>query len=314
MDKNNIGKQQNGKTPSEGSKPKNKRKRRKRSATGERNYVCGCGKAYLSYPALYTHVKNKHEGTFPEGSILKKLVKPEDEINDYVTAEKQSYENEVRGFLRRLEGAASDLESNDERIENDKILRNFPEEYLKELSQFKVFKQTLEKRLNDHYKNQGQVTQLINNMGNQGIKKQRNDNQKPTCDEILSDFIIEFSGFITPRFCKEFLVFVCLLRKAYNEHGGTLKSRNLRLETDDRFEKDFCTGTDIGYLPELANIFISEFFPEYYESELKNTERLIYLGLSDEVLINLIYLFKFFCNWLLINDYTVLKLEINTDP
>lgn len=28
--------------------------------------------AYLSYPALYTHVRNKHEGTFPEGSKSQK--------------------------------------------------------------------------------------------------------------------------------------------------------------------------------------------------------------------------------------------------
>lgn len=44
---------------------KNKKKRRPRSAAGAWNYLCGCGKAYLSYPALYTHVKNKHTGIFP---------------------------------------------------------------------------------------------------------------------------------------------------------------------------------------------------------------------------------------------------------
>lgn len=27
-----------------------------------RNYVCSCGKDYLSYAALFTHVKQKHEG------------------------------------------------------------------------------------------------------------------------------------------------------------------------------------------------------------------------------------------------------------
>ena len=44
---------------------KSKKRRRPRSAAGARNYLCGCGKAYLSYPALYTHVKNKHTGIFP---------------------------------------------------------------------------------------------------------------------------------------------------------------------------------------------------------------------------------------------------------
>ena len=27
-----------------------------------RNHLCGCGKEYLSYPALYTHIKQKHGG------------------------------------------------------------------------------------------------------------------------------------------------------------------------------------------------------------------------------------------------------------
>ena len=51
-----------------------KRKRRARAAGGDRNYACGCGKAYLSYPALYTHVKNKHGGIFPIGSNAKRKI------------------------------------------------------------------------------------------------------------------------------------------------------------------------------------------------------------------------------------------------
>ena len=29
---------------------------------GKREYGCPCGKTYLSYPALFTHVKQKHDG------------------------------------------------------------------------------------------------------------------------------------------------------------------------------------------------------------------------------------------------------------
>lgn len=31
----------------------------------ERPYKCPCGKSYLSYPALFTHVKQKHQGNVP---------------------------------------------------------------------------------------------------------------------------------------------------------------------------------------------------------------------------------------------------------
>lgn len=44
------------------------KKRRAKGEAGEGNYVCGCGKAYLSYPALYTHIKTKHDGITPSGT------------------------------------------------------------------------------------------------------------------------------------------------------------------------------------------------------------------------------------------------------
>ena len=31
-------------------------------AAGSRDYICPCGKSYLSYPALFTHIKQKHDG------------------------------------------------------------------------------------------------------------------------------------------------------------------------------------------------------------------------------------------------------------
>ena len=47
-----------------------KNKRRSKKDNAGRNYVCGCGKNYLSYPALYTHIKNKHDGVAPPNSTL----------------------------------------------------------------------------------------------------------------------------------------------------------------------------------------------------------------------------------------------------
>lgn len=44
------------------------KKKRARANVGDRNYTCGCGKAYLSYPALYTHIKTKHDGVTPSGT------------------------------------------------------------------------------------------------------------------------------------------------------------------------------------------------------------------------------------------------------
>ncbi len=53
--------------PAAGTLPPAKKRRSKHEQSG-RNYVCGCGKTYLSYPALYTHVKTKHNGSNPSGT------------------------------------------------------------------------------------------------------------------------------------------------------------------------------------------------------------------------------------------------------
>ena len=45
-----------------------KQKRRSKNDSMGRDYVCGCGKTYLSYPALYTHIKTKHNGKTPDGT------------------------------------------------------------------------------------------------------------------------------------------------------------------------------------------------------------------------------------------------------
>ena len=35
--------------------------RRTRRDRQSRDFLCGCGKAYLSYPALHTHIKKHHD-------------------------------------------------------------------------------------------------------------------------------------------------------------------------------------------------------------------------------------------------------------
>jgi hypothetical protein len=52
----------------EEEKPTTKSKRRSKNDPNGRSYKCGCGKMYLSYPALYTHIKTKHDSINPEGT------------------------------------------------------------------------------------------------------------------------------------------------------------------------------------------------------------------------------------------------------
>ena len=58
----------NGSGPSSSKDPKSKTKRRSKNDNSGRDFVCGCKKRYLSYPALYTHIKQKHNGITPPGT------------------------------------------------------------------------------------------------------------------------------------------------------------------------------------------------------------------------------------------------------
>lgn len=51
-----------------GNDARQKAKRRSKNDGDDRNFTCGCGKSYLSYPALYTHIKTKHDGVAPAGT------------------------------------------------------------------------------------------------------------------------------------------------------------------------------------------------------------------------------------------------------
>jgi hypothetical protein len=66
----------------EGTGFEGKRRSRKTQKEGEgapEVFRCGCGKTYMSYPALYTHAKVKHSGIYPEGTytgVKKKQGRP----------------------------------------------------------------------------------------------------------------------------------------------------------------------------------------------------------------------------------------------
>ncbi len=58
-------------SPSASDQPgdqRQKHKRRSKHDLSGRDFRCGCGKRYLSYPALYTHIKTKHAGHNPNGT------------------------------------------------------------------------------------------------------------------------------------------------------------------------------------------------------------------------------------------------------
>ena len=98
-----------------------KHKRRKRDDLMNRNYTCGCGKSYLSYPALYTHLKQKHNGKQPFGTILPSSLrgrKPKNVKEESNSSTKENEEGERNDeekfddFIGHLNSYSSFLKNN----------------------------------------------------------------------------------------------------------------------------------------------------------------------------------------------------------
>lgn len=47
-----------------------KKKRRSKLLDQGEQFRCGCGKSYLSYAALFTHLKNSHDKITPPGTNI----------------------------------------------------------------------------------------------------------------------------------------------------------------------------------------------------------------------------------------------------
>jgi hypothetical protein len=59
---------------------KKQRKRRTLNETSKRDFVCGCGKSYVSYPAIYLHVQRKHDSQWPPNTKLPQKSEAQDQV------------------------------------------------------------------------------------------------------------------------------------------------------------------------------------------------------------------------------------------
>lgn len=80
-------------------------KKTRNTKDGERNHICGCGKAYKSYPALYLHIQRKHDSQKPENTI------------SVETVAKKKPDNTHTGRPRAPENDIDNISENEEHLE-----------------------------------------------------------------------------------------------------------------------------------------------------------------------------------------------------
>lgn len=282
------------------SKDLKKKKRRPRSAAGERNYLCGCGKAYLSYPALYTHVKNKHDGIFPIGSNAKRKIpksSEEDSVQMYVP-NIDRYFQEFEEFTKQVYDASRFLQTP---IRAEDIAAAWKFRIDTEERDLQPLKQAM-------------ASMLLLELDKE---KSRKSKQKLNIYQILGLFLNSIFRYCSENFFREYSLLTVLIIKALNEKGELFLDKNEKRKSASKSEepkKNFCETDNINVTAEILNLFIAELFPLYFKKMAgEENFTVAYLGLEDENIKNLILMTKYMANWLFNSEFTEYRLEINVD-
>lgn len=276
-----------------------KKKRRQRSAAGERNYMCGCRKAYLSYPALYTHVKNKHEGIFPIGSNAKRKIPKnfEEETDNVFIPNLEKFYTEFQEFIGQVPGAEG------------KGRPPLTKEAIDRLFQFTVPGMEAE------------IAALKNHMKSMAVleaDKARFESSKDslTIYQILAYYLVSVHSYCSDAFFREYAYLLLMVVKSLNDKGEMFIEKDEKKKPSAKGEegvRSFCDGLNIHVASEILNLFIAELFPTLLKAFKTAGLNFEFLGFEDEHIKNLIVMTKYLANWLFNHEFTDYRLEINVD-
>jgi len=296
-----------------------KAKRRSKNNGDDRNFTCGCGKSYLSYPALYTHIKTKHEGVPPAGtsqhqangksgrgrpkkedsSAKHKEDEPEEESVDLSDSIDIKYLSDLSDKIQ-YEGQTTDevqkslvCKESEVDVINDfpvDVFRGREDEYLPVLECLKSLQ--------------------AGNTGDDESVNPMTELKQASVNKILASYIYEVAPSLRTRFYKEFVFFLLMYRRALNEAGWDARLKMTGKGPEEE-TKEFCEASNGEYIPEISNDFIADLLPEY----LKDYDLKGFKVIGPEVpgLRNSVFLTQHLCNWLNYQKYTSARLVLNPD-
>jgi len=159
-----------------------KGKRRSKTDPEGRSFLCGCGKNYLSYPALYTHVKNKHGGSQPQGTLVP-----------------NARSTRIRGRPRKL----PDFRPSS--YFQDKGYFGGPAD---PRSGFCII--------------EGSEPKDVLYVHIRRLVKEPETQVGASCNEALAGYLVAVAQEIKPEFYRQFVLFAQCLRRCLNQHGWEL--------------------------------------------------------------------------------------------
>lgn len=262
--------------------------------------MCGCRKAYLSYPALYTHVKNKHDGVFPIGSNAKRKIPKnfEEETDNVFIPNLDKFYLEFQEFITQVPGADGKSKGQLSKELTDKLCNISIPNSESEINTLKTAIRTMLYLESD---------------------KEKFDSLKESMNiyQILGFYLISIYQYCSEAFFREYMFLILMIIKSLNEKGEMFiekdEKKKSNSKNDDTSNKMFCDGMNIHVASEVLNLFIAELFPNLLKSFKQAGVNFEFLGFEDEHIKNLIVMTKFLANWLFNNEFTDYRLEINVD-
>ncbi|CAD8160030.1 unnamed protein product [Paramecium pentaurelia] len=313
------------------------RLRRRRNDSNNRDYSCGCGKSYLSYAALYTHLKQKHDSIAPDGTQLpnnanqrpgrgrprrqddqdRKSAKSDDGQSESVNEPDETIE-ELLTFLDSLGNfRQTEKFSNDVEIQVF-LLQNFPCNVFSNCSEYQGIYDLLKDLTNEKIK-----IQDIDLLANELLDKDTSL-RKTNITKIMAYFLTQ----IGPKLCveayKEMVIFIVFYQKCLNILGyQAIQKYNQELRKgDNKFldikeevtqNQEFCDVQNGEHMLLIANDFILSFLPQSYLGLEAIEKNFKIFGSCAEKLKNAVYVTQHFSYWLYSLKFTNSRLDFYTD-
>lgn len=296
-----------------------KQRRRSKKDKDGRNYICACGKSYLSYPALYTHIKNKHGGSIPDGTkvhVAKKSTRgrPKKSAINY----QQKPPNSQTGFeapdplkIADLYFADSFVTKEDLRLIED--LKCTGETHPSQ--GFQVFEKGF--RANTH-----PFVKIMNSIMDKSNPPEILEHSR-SVDTIITLYLFYIAKNVNLKFYLVLCVLFRHLRACLNEHGyeqiaegkRKYKVKDETVSAGDHFSQEesngfggasgqpsggkkdiFCEKENCDYIPFIAEFFLSDYLPKACPD--------FNFDLSVKI-------FHEFCKWLTKKNLTKIKVSYN---
>ena len=266
-------------------------KRRSKYDTKGRTFICKiCKKSYLSYPALYTHSKQKHNSNNitdrGRGRPKSKIVNYYKESLIYNPINTTFFLNEEINGITEIYDFENCIKEAFNNIYNSNI---------------EIKERNMRKKMID-YQNIYEHPFLGKFILSKHDRNMKIINENEISDIVFMYYLNKMSLYVNPKYFIKLIIFVTLFREFVNISNR--KKINLYNEKDNsiqyinyKIEPEYTSYNCAEEIPDFCNDFINDFLE--CDINLFNFNRIESINLTQN-----------FCNWMYDNNFTTLKISL----